>query len=564
MRLPHDELPTSPSQPTEPIPARPPLYKSVGRRFRLLVAAALFALLAGLAAIWVARHIQPILRGRIVDGLAVRFHAPVTLQSFHVSIGRVVNVYGEGLSVPDLDNATAPNTPLLEIGKFQFHTTLLALLRSPLHIDVVHLTNLRLDVPPHGQRQEFTGAFHAPPGSNGKPQLRVDRYIVNDSLLLIESTQVDKYGRPKPPLQFDVAQVVLTEGGSGQPLHYDAVLTNPKPVGDIHSTGSIGPIHMGTLRDTAVSGNYTFDHADLSTIKGLGGVLSSRGQFTGTLGAIAVEGETDTPNFSLAVAQHAMPLHTHFHATVDGTRSNVTLDQVHARLLHTAFTASGTIERAEGEGPKGHIVELDMDVPDGHVEDLLKLFASSEPSFMNGIIRIKGHVSQLPGPQTFLERLRLRGNFQISNGTFAHQKTQDKVDALSMRSQGRAKQANPVEADVVASNLHGQFALADKVFAFNPVEYDLPGASVYLTGTYALDGARFDFHGRAHLQAHVSQTATGLKALLLKPLDPLFAKHGAGADVPVKFTGTKFDPKFGLDFHHKDDAPPPPAEKTHP
>ena len=427
---------------------------------------------------------------------------------------------------------------------------------------MVHIAHLRLDVPPHGHRQEFTGAFRAPAGSNVNSQLRVDRYVMDDSILLIESDKVDKRGQPKPPLEFDISQVILTESGSGQPLRYNAVLTNPKPVGEIHSTGSIGPIHLGTVRDTSVSGQYTFDHADLSTIKGLGGMLSSSGHFIGTLGAIAVEGTTETPNFSLAIAEHAMPLHTDFHATVDGTRSNVTLDQVRARLLHTSFTASGTIERAEGEGPKGHIVELDMNVPDGHVEDLLHLFSRTEPSFMNGIIRIKGHVSQFPGPRTFVERLRLHGNFQISNGTFAHQSTQNKVDALSMRSQGKASQANPVEADVVASNLRGQYTMANKVFVFNPVEYELPGADVHLTGTYALDGGRFDFHGHARLQAHVSQTTTGIKALLLKPVDPFFARHGAGAEVPVKFTGTRFDPKFGLDFHHKDDSPTPPAAKV--
>ena len=53
--------------------------------------------------------------------------------------------------------------------------------------------------------------------------------------------------------------------------------------------------------------------------------------------------------------------------------------------------------------------------------------------------------------------------------------------------------------------------------------------------------------------AKVSQmVASRWKSLLLKPVDPFFKKNGAGAEIPVKITGTKSAPKFGLDLHHKD------------
>jgi len=35
-------------------------------------------------------------------------------------------------------------------------------------------------------------------------------------------------------------------------------------------------------------------------------------------------------------------------------------------------------------------------------------------------------------------------------------------------------------------------------------------------------------------------------------VDPFFSKHGAGTEVPVKMTGTKSEPHFGLDFGHKE------------
>jgi hypothetical protein len=38
----------------------------------------------------------------------------------------------------------------------------------------------------------------------------------------------------------------------------------------------------------------------------------------------------------------------------------------------------------------------------------------------------------------------------------------------------------------------------------------------------------------------------GWKGKLLTPLDPFFSKNGAGTDIPIKITGTKANPHFGL------------------
>jgi hypothetical protein len=73
-----------------------------------------------------------------------------------------------------------------------------------------------------------------------------------------------------------------------------------------------------------------------------------------------------------------------------------------------------------------------------------------------------------------------------------------------------------------------------------------------MTGNYSLDGQTFDFHGTVRLDAKVSQMTTGWKSILLKPVDPFFSKNGAGTEVPIKITGTESEPRFGLDFGHKD------------
>ncbi len=75
-----------------------------------------------------------------------------------------------------------------------------------------------------------------------------------------------------------------------------------------------------------------------------------------------------------------------------------------------------------------------------------------------------------------------------------------------------------------------------------------------MTGQYSLDSNTFDIHGKIRMGAKLSQMTTGWKAILLKPVDPFFHKNGAGTELPFKITGTRSEPKFGLDFHHKGDT----------
>jgi hypothetical protein len=73
-----------------------------------------------------------------------------------------------------------------------------------------------------------------------------------------------------------------------------------------------------------------------------------------------------------------------------------------------------------------------------------------------------------------------------------------------------------------------------------------------LAGTYGLRDEKLDFHGTLRLQAKLSQTTKGIKSFLLKPFDPFFRKNGVTV-LPIKVTGTRGQPSFGLDFHRKKD-----------
>jgi hypothetical protein len=125
-----------------------------------------------------------------------------------------------------------------------------------------------------------------------------------------------------------------------------------------------------------------------------------------------------------------------------------------------------------------------------------------------------------------------------------------------MRSRGKHTNQNDQEIASVRSDLQGKFTLNQGLLSFSFLHFQIPGTHADMTGDYSLDGNTFDFHGLLRLDAKLSQMTTGWKSILLKPVDPLFEKHGAGTEVPFKVTGTRSEPHFGLDFHHKDEQPP--------
>jgi hypothetical protein len=76
----------------------------------------------------------------------------------------------------------------------------------------------------------------------------------------------------------------------------------------------------------------------------------------------------------------------------------------------------------------------------------------------------------------------------------------------------------------------------------------VPGAKVQLAGVYALKPETIDFKGQLLMDAKISQTVTGFKSVLLRAIDPLFRqKDGTGSAIPIKISGSRTAPEFGLD-----------------
>ena len=129
-------------------------------------------------------------------------------------------------------------------------------------------------------------------------------------------------------------------------------------------------------------------------------------------------------------------------------------------------------------------------------------------------------------------------------GFFSRRRSIFHIDELSRRGQG---QPTNEEIDAVVSGMAGTFHLQNEVIGFKALSFAVAGAGVDLTGTYDLDNDALDFHGALKLQAKVSQTMSGWKRWVLKPVDPFFSKHGAGTFLRIKVNGTAKEPQFGLD-----------------
>ena len=512
------------------------LWRSAG------IAALISLAVALIGTRYMIKHAGPILRTRVIQTLSNRFKSRVELSGFQVSVRNGVEVSGTGLEIYGSKdpNAYKPGMQsLLEVREFRFQTSLRSLFRSPMHVDTVYVKGMILNVPPHQNRQEMTRMS----AKAGRMSIFVDKFICEDTSLLINTVNPEK-----PPLEFAISALTMKDIGPGQPMQFDATLVNPKPAGNIHSTGLFGPMQPETPRDTPVQGDYSFNHADLATIHGIGGMLSSLGHYSGTLSNIVVHGTTDTPDFRIASSGHPVHLRTEFHAVVDGTSGDTYLKPVKASFLHSSLTANGSVVRLTKN--KGHDIELDVFLDSAHIEDLLELGVRTNPPVMTGPLNMKTKLSLPPGKEDVADRLNLDGDFHVLRAHFTNAKVQGKIDSLSLRSQGHP-QAHEAEGQDVPVDLQGVFTLRDGLLSFSVLHFLIPGTYVDMTGNYSLDGQQFDFHGKARLDAKLSQMTRGWKSLLLKPIDPFFSKDGAGTEVPIKVTGTESEPHFGLDFHHK-------------
>ena len=525
----------------------------VSRREKIAAGAGVAALVAVIG-VWIAgvslkHRVEPYIRQHAEDYLRTRFNADVEIGALRITLpklspirmlftkgsGIVAALEGDAIVLRLRGHADLP--PLIRMRKFVTGIDIGNLFDATVHIPVVTVTGLELNIPPREKSREEDSP---PPAGNPPEPGAADTKVIIDRVEMKDTTLFMFPRDPnKQPLRFDIHDLRLRSAGAGVAMKYDATLTNPKPPGEIHSVGDFGPWNAGDPGGTRLGGDFTFDRADLGVFHGIAGILQSTGRFEGELDSITARGEAYVPDFRLTRSGNPVPLRTQYEVLVDGTNGDTTLKPVQATLGETKFTTSGVVFKHEGD--KHRQIHLNVDMPAGRMRDILRLAMKGEP-FMEGTLNLKTGLELPDLDGKVKDKLRLDGTFDITGGRFLKSTIQNQIDSLSRRGQG---QPDNQEIEEVVSRMRGAFQMDDSEITFRDLTFGVSGADVELNGSYNIDSDVLDFHGALRLQAKVSETMTGWKHWLLKPVDPFLSNHGAGTYLKIQVVGSSKAPQFG-------------------
>jgi hypothetical protein len=502
-------------------------------KFWIIVAGLLLSAVA-VTAVVIARQSSARVHARIVDALSRGLDSEVTLEAVEVRLFPSPSITGTGLVIRHLGRHDIP--PLVVVREFACHMGWSELIFAK-HVDQVRLEGLEITIPP-GRGKDMPDVDIKGDSSKGKSNLVIHHVLAHFARL----TVLPKNPK-KNPRVFDIFDLAMKDLGFDGASPFTATLTNPIPFGTIETKGSFGPWSAIDPRETPLSGDFTFA-ADLGTIKGIAGSLTSTGRYDGTIARVVTSGTTQTPDFSIPkLKASALPLTTSYDALVDGTNGDVELTRVDVKLGKSDLRAIGNIIGTKGE--KGKRVYLNVKSENARMEDILSLTVRSQPPAMTGLVQLEALFDLPQGDRDVIDKLRLDGRVSVKTARFTVDRIQDKVDDLSRRGRGRPDDESISD---VASNLSTSFHLENGKVTLKQLKYSVTGADVSLAGTYALESGALDFSGDARLVATVSQTQTGMKRVLLTPFNFMFRKEGAGTLVGISITGAVDQPKIGVDL----------------
>jgi hypothetical protein len=517
------------------------------RRRRILLG--LFAVIlvgSALLVTWAIRA-TPAVRDTVVDALNARFDSKVDLQALNVSIYPTPRVTGRGLTLRHNGRTDVP--PLITIDRFDANASLKGLFRQPIHLKDVKVEGLSVQVPPGGLAPR-EGDDAEPRTPKDIPPPPVVAVQPPPSSVLIDSIHAKRARLElasrranRLPRVFDIEDLVMRGFGRAEGAEFHAGLINPIPRGRIETSGNFGPWNGEDPDLTPIKGEYAFKEANLNDIKGIGGTLSSVGTYAGVLRRIDVEGQTETPNFSIDLAGRQVPLRTRFKAIVDGTNGDTWLEHVEAKLSRTTIVARGAVVRTRDV--KGRRVSLDLQIDHGYIEDLLRLAVATTKNPMLGTIDLKTKFLLPQGEADVVDRLRLDGSFKLAQAKFTNYDVQRKINVLSSR--GRGDETDDGNGESVVSNLEGTFVLRDAKLTFSRLRFAVPGAIVDLSGVYSLRDEQMAFKGYFLADATLADMTHGLKSILARLAQPFFRRPGGGSKIPIHISGPRSNPQFGLD-----------------
>ena len=369
--------------------------------------------------------------------------------------------------------------------------------------------------------------------------------------LVADGAEID-FGATQPgqtPVVFRIPKLELSDVTDGQPIKFQATVRLPRPAAQVDVSGRFGPWQS---QKTRLSGSYAVGHLDLNTFHGVAGEINASGKFDGQLQAVKVEGSLDSPNFEVRQSKHVIHLAALYQATVNGSNGDVNIDAARAHFLRTTVVGAGQV--AGSPGQQGKTATIELASKQAHIEDLLWMFVSEARPAMIGAIVFRGHVQIPPEDRPFTRKIKLQGDFGISDAQYPNPQTQKDVDTLSARARGEADKVEDIAEKVgkdtydpgrVLSNVKGHVQLTEGVAHLENVSFDVPGASARVSGTYSLLNEHVDLGGHMQMAADLPQTTTGVKSILLKVMKPFMrkSKHNQ-SEVAIHMGGTYQHPTF--------------------
>lgn len=518
------------------------------RKWSIWTAGILLAVLAVAAS--QASRLTPLVRDRVVEALNARFDSQVELDALQVSAFPRPAISGSGLVLRHDGRTDVP--PLLAIPSFSASAGLWGLYNRPLHLTAVELEGLDIRIPPGGMNagvpddpsERYIGM--EPPPLRVVPAPPRQSVLTIDVIRSVRSTlEIVPRDPSKLPRIFEIHNLEMRNFSDAAASPFRASLTNPKPAGRIDTEGTFGPWRTDDPRLTPIAGDFLFGNADLNTIKGIGGTLSAGGSFGGVLERISVSGHTETPDFVIDIAGQPVPLTTTFEAVVDGTNGNTWLERVEATLQQTTIVARGAVVRAREI--KGRHIVVDVRIDNGRLEDIMKLAVKAAKPPVTGAIALTTRMVIPAGDQRVIEKIELDGAFELAQARFTNLDVQKRINALSSRAQGDTGGDGESEGESVVSNLRGRFVMRGAAIRFSNLTFAIPGAQVELAGSYDLQSEVINFAGQLLLDATLAEMTTGIKSVGARIVQPFFRRPGGGSRLPIKITGTRSKPAFGLD-----------------
>ncbi len=458
-----------------------------------------------------------LIRARSAEVLRAEFATEVRFQTLDVTFFPLVHIVAHGVVI-------GPSAcPLIQAATADAYSGIL-----PWHVRRVVLEGLSVRIP--------TTAGPPVPAAKPAATVQIDEIDSEHAQVAIVPCAGDR-----TPLLLELSQLRVRNFDGIHDAEFSASVVSSQPRGDIQASGRLGPWNAQDPSHTSVQGTYRIAQADLATLPGMRGILSGEGRFQGVFERIEIAGNADVPQFGVSLSGHPEPLHASFQATVDASDGSGSIQNLNGALGNSSFAGKGLAIHVQDDRLRD--IAIDASVSNGRMEDFLPLVVQSRTSPMSGALRLQANLEIPPGDRNMVDRISLTGDFSATDARFSSLDLRERLRSVSRKAEGHPDDKT---AGSSMSSMQGHFQMNGGAVEFSNLSFELEGASALLNGSYQLASQKLDLHGQVWIAAKVSQTTTGVKAFFLKAVDPFFRSKRGGSLVPVKITGTRSDPEFGL------------------